>query len=43
MKRIVSVICLLALLLSACSYAEQTPTIPKGYDSYGVYQLTFNT
>lgn len=33
--------CLLALILSACSAQEQTPTIPEGDYSYGIYQLTF--
>lgn len=41
MKRIVCIACLLALLLSACSIEEQTPTIPEGDYDYGIYQLTF--
>ena len=41
MKRTVCIVCLLALLLSACSIHKQTPTIPKGNYSYGIYQLTF--
>lgn len=41
MKQIVSIVCLLALLLSACSVAEQTPTISEGNYDYGIYQLTF--
>lgn len=49
MKRIICIICLLALLLVGCS-AEQTqlqvqtePTIPEGDYTYGIYQLTFKT
>ena len=41
MKRFISIISLLALLLSACSIEEQTPTIPEGDYDYGIYQLTF--
>lgn len=41
MKRTVCIVCLLALLLSACTAEEQTPTIPEGHYSYGIYQLTF--
>ena len=44
MKRFVCIVCLLALLLSACSVEEQTqttPTIPEGDYDYGIYQLTF--
>ena len=44
MKRTVCVVCLLALLLSACGVEEQTqtsPTIPEGDYGYGIYQLTF--
>ena len=41
MKRIVCIVCMLALLLSACSVAEQTPTTAEGNHSYGIYQLTF--
>ncbi len=41
MKRTVCIVCLLALLLSACSIHKQTPTIPKENYSYGIYQLTF--
>ncbi len=41
MKRTVCIVCLLALLLSACSVEEQTPTIPGGDYNYGIYQLTF--
>lgn len=43
MKRTVCIVCLLALLLSACSVEEQTPTIPDGDYDYGIYQLTFKT
>ena len=41
MKRIVCIICLLAVFLSACSVQEQAPTFPEGRYTYGVYQLTF--
>lgn len=43
MKRTVCIVCLLALLLSACSIGEQTqtPAIPKGDHKCGIYQLTF--
>lgn len=41
MKRFVCIACLLALLLSACSVEEQTPTIPEGDYDYGIYRLTF--
>ena len=44
MKRTICIVCLLALLLSACSIGEQTqttPAIPKGDHNYGIYQLTF--
>jgi len=41
MKRTICIACLLALLLSSCAIAEQTPTIPEGNYSYGIYQLTF--
>ena len=41
MKRFVCLVCLLALLLSACSAPEQTPTIPEGDYTHGIYQLTF--
>lgn len=44
MKRTVCIVCLLALLLSACAVEEQaqtTPTIPEGDYDYGIYQLTF--
>ena len=41
MKRIVCTVCLLTLLLSACSVAEPTPTIPEADHAYGIYQLTF--
>jgi hypothetical protein len=41
MKRTVCIVCLLALLLSACSVSEQIPAIPEGNCSYGIYQLTF--
>ena len=43
MKRFICIVCLLALLLFACSVAEQTPTIPEGNYSHGIYQLTFKT
>ncbi len=41
MKQILCLVCLLALLLSACSVAEQAPAIPQGNDTQGIYQLTF--
>ena len=41
MKRFVCTVCLLALLLSACSVVETEPTIPESNYSYGIYQLTF--
>ena len=41
MKRLVCIVCLLALLLSACSVEEQPTTILKGNYSHGIYQLTF--
>ena len=44
MKRAVCIVCLLALLLSACSVEEQAqtpPAIPEGDYDYGIYQLTF--
>lgn len=41
MKRTVCIVCLLALLLSACGVEEQTQTIPEGDYDYGIYQLTF--
>lgn len=43
MKRFVFLVCLLALLLSACSVPEQPPTILEGNDTCGIYQLTFET
>ena len=44
MKRIISFICLLALLLAGCSteWAQTAPTIPEGDYTHGVYQLTFS-
>lgn len=41
MKWTVCIVCLLALLLSACAVEAQPPTIPEGNYSYGIYQLTF--
>lgn len=41
MKRMICTVCLLALLLSACTVAETEPTIPEGDYDYGIYQLTF--
>ncbi len=41
MKRLVCLVCLLALFLSACSVTEQTPIIPEGNYDYGIYELTF--
>lgn len=44
MKRFICIVCLLALLLSACGVEEQTqttPAIPEGDYDYGIYQLTF--
>ena len=41
MKRTVCIICLLALLLSACSTAEKAPTIAEEGHTQGIYQLTF--
>ena len=41
MKRLVCIVSLLALLLSACSIDEQIPSIPEGNYDYGIYQLTF--
>ena len=43
MKQFICLVCLLTLLLSACSAAEQTPTIPEGNYTHGIYQLTFQT
>ena len=43
MKRFVCIVFLLALFLFACSVEEQTPTIPEGNDTHGIYQLTFKT
>lgn len=43
MKRVICLFCLLALLLSACSVTEQTPTTPRGNGHYGIYELTFKT
>lgn len=39
MKRTVFLVCVLALLLPACSLEEQVPDPP----SHGIYQLTFQT
>lgn len=41
MKRTIGIVCLLALLLSACTAPEQAPTIPEGDYTYGIYELTF--
>lgn len=43
MKRFVCLICLLTLLLSACSETEPLPTIPYESGTLGIYQLTFET
>ena len=49
MKRIICIVCLLALLLVGCSTEQaQTPTqtkptIPEGDYTYGIYELTFKT
>ena len=49
MKRIICIVCLLALLLAGCSTEQaQTPTqaeptIPEGDYTYGIYELTFKT
>lgn len=43
MKRFLCLVCLLAVLLSACSVTEQVPTIPEGTYTHGIYQLTFKT
>ena len=43
MKRVVWVVCLLALFLSACSMNEQAPTTSTGDYTHGIYQLTFKT
>lgn len=41
MKRTICIICLLALILSGCSFGAPTPTIPEGNYKYGIYRLTF--
>jgi len=41
MKRLVCFICLLGLLLSACSFEEHAEAIPEENYDYGIYQLTF--
>ena len=43
MKRIVCVVCVIAVLLSACSMVDQEPTILEDDYTYGIYQLTFKT
>ena len=35
--------CLIAVLLSACSMIDQEPTNPEDDYTYGIYQLTFKT
>ena len=42
MKRFICFVCLLALLLSACSAVEHEPTIPEGNYTQGIYKLTFH-
>ena len=42
MKRFICIVCLLALLLSACSVVEPEPTIPEGNYTQGIYKLTFH-
>lgn len=41
MKQVVCVVCLIALLLSACSMNVKEPTAPLVKYTHGVYQLTF--
>lgn len=43
MKRLICIVCLLALLLSACSAVEAEPTIPEDNYTHGIYKLTFHT
>lgn len=43
MKRFVCIVCLLALLLSACSVVETEPTIPEDNSLLCIYQLTFQS
>ena len=43
MKRFVCIVCLLALLLSACSMDETPITILQNNYTQGIYQLTFKT
>ena len=49
MKRMICIVCLLALLLAGCSTGQtqistQTePIIPEGDYTYGIYELTFKT
>jgi len=42
MKRLVFLLTSI-LLLSACSVAENEPTIPEGNYTHGIYELTFKT
>ena len=42
MKRFICIVCLLALLLSACCAVEPEPTSPEGNDTQGIYRLTFH-
>ena len=43
MKKLICIVCLLALLLSACSVVETNSAIPEGKDVQGIYELTFKT
>ena len=43
MKRFICIVCLLALLLSACTTVENKTTIPENNYTHGIYQLTFHT
>ncbi len=43
MKQILCIVCMLALFLYAYSVIEQTPEVPEGNYTYGIYQITFKT
>ena len=43
MKRVVCFVCLLALFLCSCAVVEQTTTVLEENDTYGIYQLIFQT
>ncbi len=43
MRRFVCAACLLTLLMCACSVTEQAPLNLEENNSYGIYQLTFQT